>query len=141
MIRWPESSPSTSSITRACDAAGFLEAVNRRDVGMIQRRQRLRLALEPRHAFGISGECVGQDLDRDLATEVRVCRPIHLAHPALAKGGSDFVDAEAGAWGKCHVDVSIRAGASTGRCQLLPDTIVFADAPSRIGHAEATTRE
>ena len=59
-------------------AAGLLEPVDRGDVGMIQRRERLRLALEPRQAFGVSCERVRQDLDRDLAIQLRVRRPIHL---------------------------------------------------------------
>ena len=64
--------------------AGFLEPVDRGDVRMIQRRERLRFALEPRQALGISGERVGQDLDRDLAAERRVRRAIDLPHPAFA---------------------------------------------------------
>ena len=77
--------------------AGLLEPVNRGDVRMIQRRERLRLALEPRQAFGVGGERVRQDLDRDLAAERRVRRPIHLAHPAFADRRGDFVGAEPGA--------------------------------------------
>ena len=65
-MRCERSSPSTSSITRACDAAGVFETVDAGDVGMIQRRQEFRLALEAREPIGISGERVGQDLDRDL---------------------------------------------------------------------------
>ncbi len=53
--------------------ARFFKPVNRRDVGMIQRRERLRLAFEPCQAFGVSGERVRQDLDRDLAAKRR-CR-------------------------------------------------------------------
>ena len=48
----------------------FFEPVDRGDVRMIQRRERLRLAFEPRQAFGVRGERVRQDLDRDLATSV-----------------------------------------------------------------------
>ena len=65
-------------------AAGLLEPVDRGDVGMIQRRERLRLALEPRQAFGVRGERVRQDLDRDLAAQRRVRRPIDLPHAAFA---------------------------------------------------------
>ena len=35
------------------DAAGFLEAVDLRDVRVIERREHLRFALEPREAIGI----------------------------------------------------------------------------------------
>ena len=79
-------------------AAGLLEPIDRRDVGMIQRRERLRLALEPRQAVGVRRERVRQDLDRDLAAERRVRRPIHLPHAAFADRRGDFVDAEPGAW-------------------------------------------
>ena len=69
---------------------------------MIQRRERLRLALEPRQALGVRGERVGQDLDRDLAAERRVRRPIDLPHPAFADLRGDFVDAEARAGSEGH---------------------------------------
>ena len=86
--------------------ADSLEAVDRGDVGMVQRRERLRLALEPRQAFGVGGERVRQDLDRDLAAERRVRRPIHLPHAAFADLRGDFVDAETGAGseGQCVRD-------------------------------------
>ena len=46
---------------------------------------------------GIAGERVGQDLQRDVAIELRVAGPIHLPHAAFADLRGDFVDAEAGA--------------------------------------------
>ena len=67
---------------------------------MIERGEGLRLALEPRETIGIRGERVRQDLDRDLATERRVRRPVHLAHSAVADRRGDFVDAEARAGGQ-----------------------------------------
>ena len=54
---------------------------------MIQGRQDVRLALKAREAAGIVGERLGQHFDRDLAVQLRIARPIHLAHPAGAKGG------------------------------------------------------
>ena len=45
----------------------------------------------------ISGQRWRQDLDRDLAFEPGVGRPIDLAHAAFADLGGDLVDAEAGA--------------------------------------------
>ena len=71
-------------MTSAWCACGFLEPVDRGDVGMIQGRERLGLALEPRQALEISGERVGKDLDRDLATERRVRRPVDLPHAPFA---------------------------------------------------------
>ncbi len=42
-----------------------LEGVDRRDAGVIQRGERLRLALETRDAVPVLEELLGQDLDRD----------------------------------------------------------------------------
>ena len=52
--------------------------------GMIERGEHLRFACEPREPVGVAGERVGQDLERDIAIELRVARAIHLAHPARA---------------------------------------------------------
>ena len=62
---------------------------------MVQRREGLRFAREPREAIGIARERVGQDLERDVAIQLRVARAIHLPHAALADLRGDFVDAEA----------------------------------------------
>ena len=67
------------------------------DVRMVQRRQRLGFALEARQPLGVVGEGLGQDLDRDVATQLGVGRAIDLAHAAGAEGGDNFIRAEAGA--------------------------------------------
>ena len=77
------------------DTVGFFETVDVRDVGMIQRRESLRFAREPREPFRVAGEQVGQYLHRDLAIELRIARTEYLAHPAYADAGDDVVDAEA----------------------------------------------
>ena len=59
----------------------------------------LRFALEPREPIGVGGERLGQDLDRDVAIQLRVARAIDLAHAAGAEGRQDLVRAEAGAGG------------------------------------------
>ena len=85
----------------------------RADVRMIQRGQRLRFALEAREPLGIGDEQLGQDLDRDVAIELRVARAIHLAHAAGAERGEDLVGAEARAEGKGQPLAGIiRAGGS-----------------------------
>ena len=66
------------------DAAALFEAVDTGDVGMIQRRERLRFARESRQAIGVVREGFGQNLDRDVAVQLRVARTIDLAHPAGA---------------------------------------------------------
>ena len=62
--RCERSSPSTSSITNAYRASGFLEPVNRRNVRMVQRREHLRFAREAREAVGVLREGIWQHLDR-----------------------------------------------------------------------------
>jgi len=37
---------------------------------------------------------IGQDLDRDVALQLRVSRAIHLSHSAFAKQSGDFVPAK-----------------------------------------------
>ena len=68
-----------------------------RDVGMVQRRERLRFACESCQAIGVTREGVGQDLQRDVAIELQVTGAIDLSHTPFAKERGDLVDAEAGA--------------------------------------------
>ena len=77
--------------------AAVLKAVDRADVRMVERSEHLRLALEPRETIRILCERVREDLQRDLAVQLRIARAIHLAHAAGADGGEDFVRAEASA--------------------------------------------
>ena len=64
---------------------------------MVQRREHLRLALEPRQPLGIARERAGQDLDRDVATEPRVAGAIDLAHAAAPEQRENLVAADAAA--------------------------------------------
>ncbi len=75
-------------------STGVLEAVDRGDVRMVERGESPRLALQPREPVGVRRELRREDLDRDLAAEPRVMRPIDLAHPARAQGREDLVRAE-----------------------------------------------
>ncbi len=72
----------------------ILQAVDRTDVRMVQRREDLCLALEPRQPLGISGKGGRQDFDRHLTAEQGVCCPIHLAHPTNAEQRFDPIRAE-----------------------------------------------
>ena len=69
-------------------AVGLADVVDGQDVGMIQGRGRAGLLLEALAAIGIRRDGGGQDLDRDLAPELRVPRPVDLAHPARARAGA-----------------------------------------------------
>jgi len=62
----------------------FAEAVECRDPGMVQLREELPLALEAPDAFdalGILREGLREDLDGDIAPELRVPRPVDFALP------------------------------------------------------------
>ena len=83
----PASAPSTSSSTSAWTPSMLFEPVDRRDVGMIERRKHARFALEARQPIGIERNAARQDLQRDVAAELRVVRAIDLAHPADAEEG------------------------------------------------------
>ena len=76
------------------DAVCLLEAVDRADVGMIQRREDPRLPLEAREPVRTARERARQDLDRDVAPKLRVARAIDLAHPADAKERLQLIAAE-----------------------------------------------
>jgi hypothetical protein len=66
------------------------------DIGMIQRRNRLRLMLE---AFG---ELRRRNLDRDVAPQARVVRPVNLSHSTGAERREDFIRAESGSGCEAH---------------------------------------
>ena len=70
------------------DAARLLEAVDRGDVRMIQRREHFGFALEPRQPIRVAGHRGRQHLDRDRPLQVAVGRAIHLAHAARADGAA-----------------------------------------------------
>ena len=80
----------------------LFQAVDAGDVGMVQRGEDSGFTLKPGQAFRIIGEEVRQDFEGDIAPELRVPGPIHLAHAALADLGGDFVGAEARAWCQGH---------------------------------------
>jgi hypothetical protein len=71
--------------------ARFLDSVDVRDVGMIQRSQHMRLALEAGHALRIGRKGVRQYFDSDVAMEFPVAGAINLTHAAGTERGEDFV--------------------------------------------------
>ena len=60
----------------------LFEAVDDGDVWVLDRGKDLRFALEACEPFRIVRECGRQNLDRDVAIEIRVVCPIDLAHAA-----------------------------------------------------------
>jgi hypothetical protein len=67
---------------RVGDAVRLAEIVNRKDSRMRQCRDREGLTLEARDAIRIRGDGVGENLDGDVALQLRVVCAIDLAHPA-----------------------------------------------------------
>jgi hypothetical protein len=81
-------------------AAGIFQAVDMRDVRMIEGGERLRFARKPGQAIGIAGEGVRKDLQRDVAIQLRIVRSIHLTHSACAESGQNLIRADSGAGGE-----------------------------------------
>ena len=77
------------------DAVRVLQPVNGGNVGVIQRCEDFRFALEPGQPVSVGRERGRQNLDGDLPLQLRVGRAIDLAHSARADGGNDLVGAEA----------------------------------------------
>ncbi len=70
--------------------------------GWLSDGEDLGLALKAGEPLGIGGEGVGQDLQRDIAIELRVARTIDLAHPTRANGSQNLVGAKFLARGQRH---------------------------------------
>ena len=69
---------------------------------MVQRRQKLGLALEPRQAFPVFGELLRKNFDRDIAIELGVPSTVYLAHATFADWLEDLVVGEARSGGEGH---------------------------------------
>ena len=64
---------------------------------MIQCGEGLGLALEARKSLSVRRKRFRQHLNRDLPSEIGVCRAVNFPHAAHADLGGDFVGAETGA--------------------------------------------
>ena len=73
------------------------------DVGVLEARDRLGLALQPLLELGAVRQVRGQHLDRDRALEPGVAGAVHLAHAAGAGGLFDSIRAELGSGDEAHV--------------------------------------
>jgi hypothetical protein len=78
------------------------DAIDMRNVRMIQRGERLRFLLEARNAAGVLGERLRQHLDRDVTLEFGITGAINLARAARADGLDDFVVTELRTWADGH---------------------------------------
>ena len=97
------------------DSVLVSEVVDREDVLVGKRRDRLRLALEPRERVGIGRDGLREDLDRDVPVQLPVPRPVHLPHPARAERREDLVGTESSTRGKRHCCRRILRPANLGR--------------------------
>ena len=78
------------------------DVVDREDIRVIQAARGARFLFEPALAIGIARECRRQDLDRDVALQLRIARAIDLAHAADAETSEDLESADPIARGEAH---------------------------------------
>jgi hypothetical protein len=90
----------------------LFHTVDVRDMGVVQRCERTRLAFESRELLGAMRKLVGENLHGDVAAEPRVARTVDLTHAALAEKADDLVQANARASGEAHGRIIV---ARTGR--------------------------
>jgi hypothetical protein len=64
--------------------------VDERDVRMIQGRERLGFACEPREAIAVVGHRERQDFEGDIAIELRIASAVDLPHPPFTDLNDDF---------------------------------------------------
>ncbi len=76
------------------DPVGFVDLVDHRDVGVLERGSGLRFLDEPPAAIGIGHQLRNQDLESDLSVQPHVHRPVHDAHAASADFADDLVMGE-----------------------------------------------
>ena len=72
----------------------FFEPMDRCDMGMIQCCEQTGLAPESREPIRVRGEDRREDLDRDVATQLRIARAIDFAHAARTQEGLNLIYAD-----------------------------------------------
>jgi hypothetical protein len=102
--RCARSSPSTRFHHEGADASAVLQAVDVRDVWVVQRSEDLSFSLEPGEPIGIVGKGIRQHLQRDVAIQLRVARAVHLAHAASAERRDNLIGANSGAGSESQED-------------------------------------
>ena len=81
-------------------APALFEAVDGGDVWVVQRGEGLGFTLEACEPISVVCERLGQDLDRDVAIQLRIAGAKNLPHAAFADAGDNFVDTETGTGSK-----------------------------------------
>jgi len=90
------------------DVVGVLQAVDVRDMRMIQRGENLSLALKPGETFGISKKGFGEHLQGIVPLEARVVCAPDPAHATLADQGCHLIWTDASAWAYGHSERILR---------------------------------
>jgi hypothetical protein len=80
------------------------EAINRKDVGMVQGRGRLRLLLKTPQPVGVFRNKGRKNFKRYVTLQNRVAGTINLAHSTRAQQAQNFVTINFRARGQCHVE-------------------------------------
>ena len=111
-----------------------LEAIDRRDVRMVQGRENFCLKLEPSRPVVVSRKFLWKDLDRDISSQLRVLGAIDLTHPALSDRLDDFVVGEVRAGVERHQGENLAVGSGSynrvGGLRTLSDSASLVSAPS-----------
>jgi hypothetical protein len=82
-------------------ALRLLETVNGGDARVVERGEKVRLALEARETLGLAG-LRRQHLDGDVTTELGVARAIDFAHAPGAQRAANLIGAETHAGSEGH---------------------------------------
>ena len=102
-------------IVMKVDAAGFLHGMDRDDVGMVERREGTRLALEALESLRVGGHVGRQHLQCYIPVERGVPCAVVRVHPSLAELVEDFVVRD----GLADHDRATRSSVLVGRSMLL----------------------
>ena len=119
------------------NAARLFEPVDVGDVRMIERRQHLRFAAEPRETIRIIGNGWQQHLDRDVAIQLGIARAKYFAHSTRAERRDDVVGSETGSDKQWHdyLVTGTRAFSSSNQLSTIWICGVAADAEPVWSHA------
>jgi hypothetical protein len=90
----------------------FQDTVDLRDVGMVERGQHLRFAVEARQPIGIVCDGGVKQLDGDVAIQLRIAGAMDLAHASPAEETQNLVVPETGTWCQRHQRPAIVGGDS-----------------------------
>src|SRR5262245_16054275 len=109
---------------------------------MVERGKHLRFPPESRKAIGIRRERVRQDLEGDVAIELRIASSIDLTHAAGADERDDLVRTEPGAGRQRHEEArpsyTDDHGARPGPVSLLPIGTLRVRRSARLSARHAT---